>query len=131
MPENDTFTPGDAYTVSDVIPQREGFEFIEWVLEKEKEATYRVTYDLNGGYGYLPVDETEYRAGDMVFIPEDLNMLNIEHEDGWFTGYWSKEPLPLQDPDSFIGEGCYEMGTTFEMGDEDVTLYAVYVAKID
>lgn len=94
----------------------------------EKEATYRVTYDLNGGYGNLPVDETEYRAGDMVTISEEYN---IEIEKGLFTGYWSKKPLPLQDPDSFIGEGCYELGTTFEMGDEDVTLYAVYTARMD
>lgn len=108
---------------------QEGSNELTFVYEVyEKEATYRVTYDLNGGYGNLPVDETEYRAGDMVTVTEEYN---IEVEKGIFSGYWSKEPLPMQNPNSFIGEGCYEIGTTFEMGDEDVTLYAVHVGRMD
>lgn len=108
---------------------QEGSNELTFVYEVyEKEATYRVTYDLNGGYGNLPVDETEYRAGDTVIVLDDWS---IGSETGWFTGVWSKEPLPLQDPNSFTGEGFYEVGTTFEMGDEDVTLYAVYVARMD
>lgn len=111
------------------VELQEGSNELTFVYEVyEKEATYRVTYDLNGGYGNLPVDETEYRAGDMFTVTEEYK---IENEKGWFTGYWSKEPLPLQNHLSFNGEGCYEIGCSYEMGDEDVTLYAVYVAKMD
>ena len=115
--------------VEQTVELQEGSNELTFVYEfYEKEATYRVTYDLNGGYGNLPVDETEYRAGDSIFILEEIN---IYHEKGWFTGFWSKEPLPMQDPNNFTGEGFYEVGTTFEMGEEDVTLYAVYVARMD
>lgn len=108
------------------VELQEGSNELTFIYEKE--ATYHVTYDLNGGYGNLPVDETEYRAGDTVIVLDDWS---IGSETGWFTGFWSKEPLPMQDPYNFTGEGFYEVGTTFEMGNEDVTLYAVYVAKID
>ena len=112
--------------VEQTVELQEGSNELTFIYEKE--ATYHVTYDLNGGYGNLPEDETEYRAGDMVKVTEEYN---IESEEGWFSGYWSKEPLPMQNPISFKGEGCYEIGLTYEMGDEDVTLYAVYVAKTD
>lgn len=116
------------------VELQEGSNELTFVYERI--ATYRVTYDLNGGYlneyGNFPVDETEYREGDWVKVTSEWQM---EHKDGIFSGLWSKEPLPMQDFDyinnNYYTGDWYECESYFEMRDEDVTLYAVYIQKED
>ena len=63
MPDADSGVGGQAYTVSDKIPQREGYEFLGWTLDfaemEEAAPTYTLTYHVAGDPNYnnaLPGD---------------------------------------------------------------------------
>ena len=59
MPDADSGVGGQAYTVSDKIPQREGYEFLGWTLDYGVSApvTYTLTYHVTGDPNYgIPGD---------------------------------------------------------------------------
>jgi uncharacterized repeat protein (TIGR02543 family) len=90
--------------------------------------TYTVTYDGNGNTaGDAPSDSTQYAEGDTVTVLPKPDALVLEHSlqqtidivsfifEGWNTGG--------------SGNGtAYDANDTFEMGTEDVVLYAQWTA---
>ena len=83
-------------------------------VEDEKAPTYRVIYNGNGeDAGEVPVDPNEYKEGDTVTVlgnPGNLIKLKYLYA-GWNT-------KPDRSGDEYVE------GDTFEMGSENVTLYA-------
>ena len=79
LPDTDTGTGGEAYTVSATIPQREGYEFIDWTLDYEL-LTYTVTYVVNPDktygvpedYSTAPTDPTKYVPSGYVDVADQL-----------------------------------------------------------
>ena len=92
----------------------DGNIYLYKLTENIVEDTYRVDYDGNGSTeGSVPVDDESYREGDTVIILENTGNLKRSGYtfDGWNT--------------AADGSGdAYEAGNTFEMGTDDVTLYA-------
>ena len=77
LPEPDGGMGGEAYTVSSQIPQREGYEFIDWTLDYD--VAYIVTYVVNPDKTYgtpedseVPKDPNRYAPGDMVHVHDQL-----------------------------------------------------------
>ena len=78
LPDTDTGTGGEVYTVSSQIPQRQGYEFISWTLDYEL-LTYKVTYVVNPDKTYgvpedsiVPNDSTKYAPNDYVTVAPQL-----------------------------------------------------------
>lgn len=63
MPANDSGVGGQPYTVSDKIPQREGYEFLGWRLDYEKVPT--VQY-MNYTVSYIDIETGEKIISDEV-----------------------------------------------------------------
>ena len=77
LPADDTGTGGEAYTVSSTIPQRAGYEFIDWTLDYD--VGYKVTYVVNPDKTYrtpegskVPNDPKVYAPGEMVNVKDQL-----------------------------------------------------------
>ncbi len=78
LPASDTCTGGEAYTVSSQIPERQGYEFIDWTLDYGV-ANYKVTYVVNPDPSYgtpegseVPKDPTLYAPNDYVKVADQL-----------------------------------------------------------
>ena len=77
LPDADDGTGGEAYTVSSTIPQRAGYEFIDWTLDYG--VGYKVTYVVNPDKTYgtpegstVPTDPTGYKPGGYVDVKPQL-----------------------------------------------------------
>ncbi len=75
--------------------------------------TYRVQYDANGGAG-IPIDTSEYEEGDTVNVNFSVTPTKEKYT---FLG-WAKSASATT-PD-------YTVGASFTMGEQNVTLYAVW-----
>lgn len=83
-------------------------------------ATYRVTYDANGGTGSVPTDAHSYAQAAIVTVPGNTGNMA---KPGYFTGCsfagWNTKA---------DGSGTsYAEGTTFSVGSADVILYCVWL----
>ena len=81
--------------------------------------TYTIIYDANGGEG-APVDDTKYHKGDTVTV--DLS--TIPTRDGYEFLGWA-DSNNVDTPDYAIGKE-----TTFVLGEENKTIYAVWGLKV-
>lgn len=79
MPDADSGVGGQPYTVSDKIPQREGYEFLGWTLDYGVANTYTLTYQVTGDPTYgVPGDTATpdpvpgIRAGSNVTLANAL-----------------------------------------------------------
>ncbi len=81
--------------------------------------TYTITYDAKGGEG-APVDDTKYHKGDTITV--DLS--TIPTRDGYEFLGWA-DSNNADTPDYAIGKE-----TTFVLGEENNTIYAVWGLKI-
>ncbi len=89
-----------------------------WAEDTPEPDTFTVTYDANDedATGDVPVDDTEYETGEEVTVlgQSDLALEGYTFE-GWNTA------------DDGSGD-THNEGDTFDMGTENVTLYAVWTA---
>ncbi|MDA3948091.1 MAG: InlB B-repeat-containing protein [Spirochaeta sp.] len=86
-------------------------------------AAVTVTYNLNGGTGELPVDSTTYSPGDTVVVQAPTILYIDDVVDRDFV-YWNTKADGTGD--FYVPEDTdYE--TSFIVGSEDVTLYAIYL----
>ena len=79
MPPTDSGTGGQPYAVSSIVPQREGYEFIDWTLDYGLAQTYTLTYQVAGDPNYgIPGDTatpgpvTGIREGSSVTLANAL-----------------------------------------------------------
>ena len=80
MPDADSGVGGQPYTVSDKIPQREGYEFLGWTLDYGVANTYTLNYQVTGDPTYgvpgdtaAPDPVTGIRAGSNVTLAGELD----------------------------------------------------------
>lgn len=75
MPDADSGVGGQPYTVSDKIPQREGYEFLGWTLDYGLK-TYTLDYVVIGENpaGYVPEAVTKIPAGSDVTLADPLKL---------------------------------------------------------
>ncbi len=150
IPEDTTdYKPGDKVTVKfQPVPTREGYVFLGWgeaatqniptytantldhfyigsenvtlyaIWEQATDTTYAVTYDANGGAGGVPVDGNRYHYGDTVTVKFDA----IPSYDGYEFVGWAGTP------DAAAADYTAAAVTTFQIGKDDVTLYAVWAS---
>ena len=92
MPAADSGVGGQPYTVSDKIPQREGYEFLGWTLDYGVANTYTLTYQVTGDPTYgvpgdtaTPNPVTGIREGSNVTLANALST-------AWVTGDGSPTP---------------------------------------
>lgn len=92
LPDADSGVGGQPYTVSDKIPQREGYEFLGWTLDYGVANTYTLTYQVTGDPTYgVPGDTATpdpvpgIRAGSNVTLANALST-------AWVTGDGSPAP---------------------------------------
>ena len=106
LPDADDGTGGEAYTVSSTIPQRAGYEFIDWTLDYG--VGYKVTYVVNPDKTYgtpegstVPTDPTRYKPGGYVDVKPQLTT-TVDYayngKDEKVTGTWKFE---VWDKDDF------------------------------
>lgn len=84
-----------------------------------------VTYNLNGGTGDLPVDSTAYSPGDTVTVQAPTNLYIDDVVDRDFV-YWNTKSDGTGD---FYVPDDTDYETSFTVGSEDVTLYAIYIGS--
>ncbi|WP_042374473.1 InlB B-repeat-containing protein [Neobacillus jeddahensis] len=86
--------------------------YVQW-----KEMTYTVSYDANGATGgAVPSDSTEYKNGDTITVIGNSRDLV---QTGFVFDHWNTKA---------DGSGTdYTADETFNMGDQDVTLYAQWI----
>ena len=75
-------------------------------------AKNNITYDKNGGEGFVPIDPSFYYEGDLVTLPEGNNLSKTNYS----FGGWSLVP-----------DGSAINGQFYTMGGTNVTLYAVWI----
>lgn len=92
MPDADSGVGGQPYTVSDKIPQREGYEFLGWTLDYGVANTYTLTYQVTGDPTYgipgdtaTPAPVTGIREGSNVTLANALDT-------AWVTSDGSPAP---------------------------------------
>lgn len=80
LPDADSGVGGQPYTVSDKIPQREGYEFLGWTLDFGVANTYTLTYQVTGDPTYgvpgdtaTPNPVTGIREGGNVTLATALD----------------------------------------------------------
>lgn len=115
-PADEGKTGGEAYTVSSTIPQREGYEFIDWTLDYE--VAYKVTYVVNPDPKYatpegstVPTDPKQYAPGEMVDVAAQLTTAveyayNENHEKvkgTWEFVTWDKDDFPIYEDTTVTG----------------------------
>lgn len=81
----------------------------------EETSTYSVTYNANGGSGNVPTDKTEYTEGETVTVADNIGTLT---KAGYSLVGWNTNSAATTASQTF--------GSTFEMGNADVTLYAIW-----
>ena len=107
------YQPGATFTITG--------DTILYAMWTANEA-YKVTYDLNGGQGDVPVDSATYGPGEIVTVKKSTGLTK---EGAQFAG-WSTELYPEIQTDLSQVKILYGEGGTFLMGSEDVKLYAVW-----
>ncbi len=140
-PASESIYAGESVTLSSVEPAREGYTFLGWATSStaataeyaegaeitdgfststtlyavwEKKLAYAVSYDVNDGYGSVPVDSTGYYEGDIVTVRfNPIPMKSGYTFSGWNCG---------NDTYSYNAESANT--ATFEMGTDNVTLQA-------
>lgn len=85
---------------------------------------YSITYNINGGNGETPVDNTEYASSDRA-VPINGSNITFTKDGHVFIG-WSKEPNPSVMTSSNYVEEQKKLVTSISDFDGDVTLYAVW-----
>ena len=94
-----------------------GFEFKLYGEYANFVQTYGVTYDKNGATGgSVPVDDNSYETGDEVTVLGNTGSLTKED---YAFGGWS------------YNESVYSAGDKLSVGEENVTLVAVWVLDIE
>lgn len=84
--------------------------------------TFKITYDLDGGEGTVPVDDNEYVAEDQIV----LSKTNKVTKPGAVFVAWSEEPgLPILTADNYK-DYLDKLVTKNASITEDTTFYAVY-----
>lgn len=81
----------------------------------EETAKYTVTYDGNGASGTAPTDATAYVSGATVTVAQSFGTLA---KSGYSIVGWNT------DPDASTASQVF--GSSFEMGNANVTLYAIW-----
>ncbi len=143
------YKPGDKVTVKfQPAPTRQGYVFLGWgetatqkiptysvntldyfyigsedvtlyaIWEEATDATYTVTYNANGGTGDVPTDGNSYHYGDTVTVKFDA-VLTLE---GFAFVGWAGTPNATAA--DYTANGV----TAFQIGKDDVTLYAVWAS---
>ncbi len=85
-----------------------------------REATYTVSYNVNGGTGMVPTDDNAYYAGDAAEVIFDSQPTRKGYT---FLG-WSEDPMALAPTWTLEAAGELPLA----MPDHNVTLYAVWLA---
>ena len=116
LPAEDTGTGGEAYTVSSTIPQRAGYEFIDWTLDYG--VGYKVTYVVNPDKKYgtpegstVPSDPKVYAPGEMVDVHDQLtttvdyayNEKGEKVKGAWEFVTWDKDDFPIYEDTTITG----------------------------
>ena len=116
LPEQDVTTNGESYNVSSQIPQREGYEFLGWVLDYGE--GYKVTYVVNNDRTYgnpegssVPIDSKAYAPGDSVDVVEQLTTevdyaFNDKGEKivgTWEFSSWDKSDFDIHEDTTITG----------------------------
>ena len=117
LPDADTGTGGEAYSVSSQTPQRQGYEFIDWTLDYGV-VIYKVTYVVNPDPRYgtpegstVPKDQKEYAPGEMVHVHDQLTTTvgYAYNEKGekvagtWEFVTWDKDDFEIYKDTTIIG----------------------------
>ena len=107
------YQPGATFTITG--------DTILYAMWTANEA-YKVTYDLNGGQGDVPVDSATYGPGEIVTVKKSTGLTK---EGAQFAGWSTKQ---YEDPLTDLSQVkiLYGEGGTFLMGSEDIKLYAVW-----
>jgi len=85
----------------------------------EDSRVYFVIYDLNGGTGAPPDDQTMYHKGEEVkLLPPSQG--NFYRDEYFFVG-WTEKPVPDSETEILGTE------STLVMGESDITLYAQWI----
>lgn len=134
LPAEGTGTGGEHYTVSSQIPQRAGYEFIDWTLDYDV-VVYKVTYVVNPDKTYkmpedstVPEDKTEYAPNDYVTVAAQLtttkdyayNENNEKVLGTWTFTPWDKADFEITEDTTITG------GWTFEPAPAKTYHYTVY-----
>lgn len=85
----------------------------------------KLTYDLNGGTGTLPVDDFEYVKTDSI-VPS--NVTNDFVKEGYKFIGWSKKVLPVITVENLDENKADIIAKNFTMS-EDTTIYAVWAEE--
>ena len=134
MPQNDYGTGGAAYTVSSTVPQRSGYEFIDWTLDYAGK-TYTVTYVVNPDQTWVtpegstvPHDSTLYPPNAYVHVASQLTTTKdyAYNEKGekvlgtWTFTPWDKADFEITEDTTITG------GWSFEPAPAKTYHYTVY-----
>lgn len=136
------YTGESDYAIPDTIPTRENYTFVEWNTASDGTGTsYKagdkitagssnitlyaiwkahptLTYNLNGGSGYLPMEY--HKAGEKVTLAGGEGKTdNIPEKEGCTLAGWK-----IKDSDKVIS-----LNEEYEMPDKNVILYAVWDVK--
>lgn len=113
---NDTDTiyqPGQTFPITESVTL-----YAVWTAN----SAYTVTYNPNGGEGTPPMDERQYRPGDSITV---LGGGGLTKDGAVFAG-WSTEPYEQVLTNLSGVKTLYSEGSSFLMGGNNVTLYAVW-----
>ena len=119
LPNPDDAINGEKYTVSSQIPEREGYEFLGWVLDYE-EIKYTVEYviESNEMYGKpsdvsIPIDLNKYSSGEIVHVAEQLNSTQdyayfkgnskLKISGSWTFEKWDHDDFEISDNTTITG----------------------------
>ena len=124
MPENNEGEGGISYRVSDLTPERDGYEFIDWTLYLEECYTvelkkfYKVTYVVNPDKTYgtpegstVPTDPTRYAPNAYVKVADQLtttvdyayNEKGEKVKGTWEFVTWDKSDFEITDDTTITG----------------------------
>lgn len=105
-----SYQPGDKITI-----KGDTTLFAFW---QQPAATYRVTYDKNGGSGDVPVDENTYESGQEVTVRS--NSGGLSRTGYTFSGWNTKADR---------SGTTFQPGAKFNIASADVVLYAKWIAN--
>ena len=108
-----TYQPGQTFEITQNVTL-----YAVWTAN----SAYTVTYDPNGGEGTPPTDERQYRPGDSITV---LGGGGLTKDGAVFAG-WSTEPYEQVLTNLSGVKTLYSEGSSFLMGGNNVTLYAVW-----
>jgi len=104
------------------------FNFDTEIDESAKHERFKLTYDLNGGTGAAPVDDTDYVPGDRI-SPAKADEV-VAPEGLCFAGWSTKSDLPILTEENYK-DYKKQVITSKVTLDEATTLYAVWGVDAD